>query len=112
MYIIKKVEVKSFARIYALIVSLTFLIPWLIIGIFFGIVIGLLPGIGSFFGYYSWHSLSFFELGPIFFWLLIPFLIYLVALIAGLVIAWIYNLIADRVGGLKVNIELEPAKEP
>jgi len=42
---------------------------------------------------------------------LIPFAIALLGFLMGLLLGWLYNIIAERVGGLKINIVLEKKEE-
>jgi len=106
MYLIKNVDIKSFARIYALLITLTCLIPWLISAFFFLLYFGFFRTftVGEFYG----NSLSFsYFLLPLLIWLIIPLGIYAISLLLGLLFGWLYNIVAERFGGLKINIVLE-----
>ncbi len=106
MYIIKSVDIKSFARIYALLMTLTCLIPWLIVLFFTLFSYGFLQM--SMVGEYYDNSLPFnYFLLPLLGWLIIPLVVYVISLLLGLLFGWLYNIVAERFGGLKINIVLE-----
>jgi len=104
MYIIKSVDIKSFARIYALLMTLTCLIPWLITII---IVLFTFFRMRMMMDVYGSSSPFNDFLLPMLGWLIVPLIVYVVSLLLGLLFGWLYNIMAERFGGLKVNIVLE-----
>jgi len=104
MYIVKKIDIKSFAKIVSLFNTIFLLIPWLFMGIMWIFASRFLRY--AFGNYSTRHAFSTFIL-PIIIWLLIPLVIALISFLIGLLFAWLYNIITKRIGGLKVNITLE-----
>jgi hypothetical protein len=104
MYVIRKINVSIFARIFALVSVAVYLVPWAIT-----IVFGFLMGLRN--SYYSSYGLSrflrTFGIGMSIFWLVMPLVVWLVSYLAGLLIAWAYNVIAKFWGGIKLEIVLE-----
>lgn len=105
MYVIKKIHLVSFARFSGLMLAIISVIPWLIVAIVIGVL-------GLIFGEFSRG----FRLDDIFFpgiiWLLAPAIAYLAGFFVGLLYAWIYNLLANRFGGIKLDIELGSSQTP
>lgn len=104
MYVIKNVDIKSFAKVCSLFITSFSLIPWLFTGIAWIFASRFLRYISG--SYNTSRVFNNFVL-PIIIWLCIPLAIALLSFLVGLLFGWFYNLITKKIGGLKVNIVLE-----
>jgi len=85
--IIRRIDPMSFAKIFAVIYAVMGMIG----GIFFAVIGSAIPGMGSSFG-----------LGAI---ILFPILYGVIGFIVTAIMAWIYNLVAGWVGGVRIETE-------
>ncbi|MCD4705434.1 hypothetical protein K8R66_05155 [bacterium] len=109
MYIIKKVDIKSFAKISSLVCTVFALLPWLFVGVVWFFESRFLRYMSG--SYNTSRGFTRFIL-PLIIWFIVPFVIALLCFLLGLLFAWLYNVfIVDRVGGLKVDIVLEKDKQ-
>lgn len=104
MYVIKKVDPLSVAKMSAILAIIIGLVPMIIM-----FIVGLVFGsIASGFGMFDYYSFQY-----IFLPLIIgPIIAIIVGFVGGLIYAWLYNLIADKFGGIKMEIVLEQQDQP
>ena len=87
---LKKIGVLSLAKIFGLLYAL------------FGLILGILFSLFSSIGFGVDETGSYFGIGSI---LILPIMYGILGFIGGIITAYFYNLIADRIGGLEIEIE-------
>jgi hypothetical protein len=101
MYVVKKINIKRFARLLGIISALFATVPTV-----FGIGFLLVQIIFLSHGYFSIFSI--FSLLPVLWLIVLPLLSYLFGCIYGSIFGYIYNHLAGRGYGLEIDIEMLP----